>query len=261
MRPWEELHDDEERAVYKAGSYGNAVPLGERPGVLLVDIVRSFTGDRGDDHLTSIAKYSTSCAPYAWAAMPHLVRLLESARAGALPVVYTRNSKMLPVLQQARGWRRPDTRGRPGEGNRARAAGEPWRVVDTIMHGTTFDKGSEFPEEIAPQPGDVVIEGPKPSKFYGSPLLHVLQQLGVDHLIVGGVSTSGCVRGTVYDAVNYNFTVTIVEECVFDRFPTSNKANLFDMNAKYASVRRLDDVLTELGQRARSGAPVATPAR
>jgi maleamate amidohydrolase len=250
MRDWERVHTDDERAIHAAGNYGRDVPIGEHPGVLLVDIVRSFTGDKGDDHLASVRKYSTSCAPYAWKAMPYLERLLAVARECGLPVVYTRNSKMLPVLQQARGWRRPETRGRPDDERVTRASGEPWRVVDALMHATTFDRGSEFPEEIAPKPGDVVIEGPKPSKFYGSPLLHVLQQLGVDHLLIGGVSTSGCVRGTVYDAVNYNFGVTIVEECVFDRFSTSNSVNLFDMNAKYAVVRRLDDVLAAIGGRA-----------
>ncbi len=249
MRPWQRIHSEDERAVHAAGGYGRTFPLGEHPAVLVVDVVRSFTGDRGDDHLASIAKYSTSCGTYAWEAMPHLQRLVAAARDGGLPVIYTRNSKLLPVLQQARGWRRPDTRGRPGEEGASNAAGEPWRVVDALLHGTTFDAGSQFPEEIAPRPGDVVIEGPKPSKFYGSPLLHVLQQLGVDHLIVGGSSTSGCVRGTVYDAVNYNFTVTVVEECVFDRFPTSGAVNLFDMNAKYARVRTLEDVLGELGMR------------
>ena len=259
MREWEQVHGESERAVYRAGSYGRKVPMSERPGVLLVDIVRSFTGYEGDDHLTSIAKFSTSCAPYAWKAMPFIVRLLTAARELGVPVVYTRNAKMLPVLRQARSWRKLRTRGRPGEERTTSANGEPWRVVDAITHGTTFDEGSQFPEEIAPQPGDVVVEGPKASKFYGSPLLDVLQQLGVEHLIVGGVSTSGCVRGTVYDASNYNFDVTIVEECVFDRFPTSNKVNLFDMNAKYASVRPLSDVLTDLEASLR--APVASARR
>lgn len=250
MRGWRRIHNADELRVHEAGSYGKRQRGGEHPGVLIIDVVRAFTGDRGDDHLASIAKFSTSCGPYAWEAIPYIRRLLDAARERGLPVVYTRNSKMLPVLQQARGWRRPDTRGRPGEDRTASAAGEPWRVADALMHGTTFDPGSEFPEEIAPQPGEVIVEGPKASKFYGSPLLHVLQQLGVDHLLIAGSSTSGCVRGTVYDASNYSFTVTVVEECVFDRFPTSDAVNLFDINAKYGQVRPLDEVLAELPRRA-----------
>ena len=61
----------------------------------------------------------------------------------------------------------------------------------------------------------------------------------VDTLILTGCTTSGCVRATVVDGFSYNFRVSIVEECVWDRMQTSHKASLFDMNFKYADVVRL----------------------
>ena len=81
-----------------------------------------------------------------------------------------------------------------------------------------------------------MIEKTKPSVFFGTPLLSHLQTLGVDHLLVAGTTTSGCVRASVYDAFSYNFGITLVEECVFDRFPTSHRVNLWDMDAKFADV-------------------------
>ena len=56
------------------------------------------------------------------------------------------------------------------------------------------------------------------------------------YLIVTGMSTSGCVRGSVLDAFNLNFKVIVPEECVADRAQMSHKVNLFDMHMKYADV-------------------------
>jgi hypothetical protein len=47
---------------------------------------------------------------------------------------------------------------------------------------------------------------------------------------------SGCVRATVVDAFSYNFRVSIVEDCTFDRGQASHAINLFDMSQKYADV-------------------------
>ena len=60
---------------------------------------------------------------------------------------------------------------------------------------------------------------------------------------VTGCTTSGCVRASVIDAFSYNYKVSVVEECVFDRGQASHKINLFDMNAKYADVVPLREAL------------------
>ena len=45
------------------------------------------------------------------------------------------------------------------------------------------------------------------------------------------------------DAFSYNYKVSIVEECVFDRGQASHWINLFDMQAKYADVVSLEDAV------------------
>jgi nicotinamidase-related amidase len=70
----------------------------------------------------------------------------------------------------------------------------------------------------------------------------------VDHLLVAGTTTSGCVRASVYDAFSLNFSITIPYECVFDRFITSHRVNLFDMNSKFADVISLDELLAQLDE-------------
>src|SRR5579884_4285829 len=84
--------------------------------------------------------------------------------------------------------------------------------------------------EIAPAPGDLVLAKPGPSAFFGTALLAHLIQRGIDTLLVAGCTTSGCVRATVVDAASYGFRVSVVEECVFDRFEISHHVALFDLN-------------------------------
>jgi maleamate amidohydrolase len=73
--------------------------------------------------------------------------------------------------------------------------------------------------------------------------MSMLNEGRADAVLVTGCTTSGCVRASVIDAFSYNFKVSVVEECVFDRGQASHKINLFDMNMKYADVVSLKETL------------------
>jgi nicotinamidase-related amidase len=68
----------------------------------------------------------------------------------------------------------------------------------------------------------------------------------VDTVVVCGVSTSGCVRHAVADAFSHNFRVIVVEEACGDRSAMAHRANLFDMDMKYADVESLAAVTADL---------------
>ena len=104
-------------------------------------------------------------------------------------------------------------------------------------------KGNEIVAEIAPQKGEMVVRKQKPSAFFGTPLISMLNEVHADTVLVAGTTTSGCVRASVIDAFSYNFTVAVVEECTFDRGQASHKINLFDMNMKYADVVSLAETV------------------
>ena len=92
------------------------------------------------------------------------------------------------------------------------------------------------------------------SAFLGTPLIGHLVDRGVDTIIVGGESTSGCVRASVVDGFAYNFRITVPHDAVYDRSPTVHAVNLFDMAQKYADVTSTADVIEALPQKA-SGDP------
>lgn len=227
-RPWDGLYSEAELETRRRGGYGQHGGIGERPAVLIIDVVRAFTGDRGVDHATSLRTYRQACGPQAWDAVDALTSLVAAGRARGFPVVFTRAQRIPNELRASQ--RRKNAR-----------AGKENQEAD--------GRGGEFVEGLTPEAGDIVIEKIKPSVFFATPLLSHLQNLGVDHVLVGGCTTSGCVRASVYDAFSYNFGLTVIEDGCFDRFPTSHKVSLFDMDSKFADVRPLADVLRDLSQR------------
>ncbi len=218
MRWWEELFSDEEREVYQ--TYQTALrerpqPEGQRPALLVVDVTVAFCGRPGQTLLEAVAEWPTACGPVAWEAMPYIQQLLAAARSAGLPVIYTTAQPNVHmyyggVVKRKKGSNKPPVTSRPG-------------AVD-------------IPAEIAPQDGELVLQKPKASAFFATPLAIHLNHVGADSLIVCGTTTSGCVRATVVDGFSGGYPVYLVEEATFDRSRLSHGVSLYDMNTKYADV-------------------------
>ena len=102
---------------------------------------------------------------------------------------------------------------------------------------------------------ETVIEKQWASAFFGTDLAERLAAAEVDSLVVTGLTTSGCVRATVVDALQHEYPVVVPREAVGDRNPAAHEANLFDMDAKYGDVLSLEEVLALLDR-----IPVPEPA-
>jgi maleamate amidohydrolase len=111
---------------------------------------------------------------------------------------------------------------------------------EKIRHALlSFEPGNplgDLPAGLEAEPSDIVIWKRYASAFFGTALAPALTTLGVDTVLLAGVSTSGCVRATCVDAISHGFRPMIVREAVGDRHPDIQEANLYDMNAKYADV-------------------------
>jgi nicotinamidase-related amidase len=84
------------------------------------------------------------------------------------------------------------------------------------------------------------LHSPASNAFFATSLASTLTSLGVDTLLIAGVSTSGCVRATAVDACQHGFIPLVVRDAVGDRHPAPHEANLFDLQAKYAEVISLE---------------------
>jgi nicotinamidase-related amidase len=188
--------------------------FGENPVCLVIDDYYSVLGLEREPILESVKKWPSSCGLEGWAAIDKTVDLLRAARANSIQVIYAHGMEKGFVP-----WSRDVKR-------------------DVLSHLPAEERAmaNVIVDEIAPQPGDLVIEKAAASVFHGTPLLFHLNYYSVDTIIACGETTSGCVRATVVDGATYRFRMGVVEECTFDRTEASHYINLFDMNQKYADV-------------------------
>lgn len=211
MAIWDDVITESDKEIYfKSGYRGTKVTYGKKAALVIIDVTYDFVGDKSEPILKSQDRYPLSCGDIGWAAVHQMASLLSIAREKKLPIVYSLAEKSIPVEWSKRNLRRDDIK--------------------------KNKNGNEIVKEIAPREGDIVIRKIGPSIFLSTPLINVLVPLRVDTLLICGGVTSGCVRASVVDAATYGYNVNVVEECTFDRGEVSHKVNLFDMNAKYASV-------------------------
>jgi maleamate amidohydrolase len=219
MRVWDNFITSRDRLVFEKGGYGKQIKLGRKPAILVIDMTTAFIGDKYEPILTSIERFPNSCGEEGWKGVKNIQELLAVARPRNIPVIYTASLREDRSRLGLWGQKHPRT----------------LEVADTDLVTS-----KSIPDEIAPQPSDIVIEKTKPSPFFGTPLQSYLVGLGINTLLFTGCTTSGCVRAGVVDAFSYNYPAAVVEECTFDRGQASHAMSLFDMAQKYADVITLE---------------------
>ncbi len=113
---------------------------------------------------------------------------------------------------------------------------------------------AEIDAALAPRDGEFVILKKRASAFHGTPLSSLLKGIGVDTVVLTGVTASACVRHSTEDAMAEGFRPIVVREAVGDRIAGAIAWNLFDIDAKFGDVVPLDHVLDYLAARGSSAA-------
>lgn len=123
-----------------------------------------------------------------------------------------------------------------------------WKQKNQVL--ATLKRGSEHCEIDQrlnfDESEDLLLLKTQASAFFGTPLPALLASWHVDMLVVAGTTTSGCVRASVVDAIQFGFPPFVVEDAVCDRSEAQHKSNLIDMQSKYAEVVKLDAMLDVL---------------
>lgn len=194
--------DAETESSYSEARFGRATAPGSQPAVLVIDLCRAYFDVESPLHLgRPVVAESTA-------------RVVDAGRAAGVPVVWTR------VEFQPDG-----------------SDGGVWYQKLEVLR--SFDKGNPLADwlpGLVPAPDEIVVTKQHASGFFGTDLASQLHRLGIDSLLICGVSTSGCVRATATDASASGFAPFIVRQAVGDRTDAVHEANLFDLHAKYADV-------------------------
>jgi len=221
MKDWMKLIPAADLATYRSGGFLRELKLGERAALIVVDVTMGFCGSRGLTLEQAIAEYPTACGPVSWETMPRIAQLIKLFRDRKLPVVFTN----------------ADLTGNTYAGKATKGA----------RRAAPYPGFNDFPAEIAPREDEWVLAKTKASGFFQSPLAAHLVRERIDTAVICGVSTSGCVRATTVDAFSHGFATFVIDDCCFDRSWFAHCANLFDLQAKYATVVSLDEIAALLG--------------
>jgi nicotinamidase-related amidase len=193
---------------YADRGFGKRTTMGKHPALVVVDMAVAFNDPEealGSDQTSAIEGINSLVAEFA---------------AQDLPVVYV--STAFPPQEVARNiWCQKV----PPLANLV--LGSPLVDIDARMLRVS---------------GDYLIFKWTPSAFFGTSLVPILVERGVDTVLVTGCSTSGCVRATVVDALSYGFNVVVPREAVADRHQAAHDASMFDMEQKYANVLSVDEL-------------------
>jgi maleamate amidohydrolase len=203
--------------VSVAGPHGPAfsgrVGWGSRPAVLVVDLCRAYTEPDGPFAL-----------PDPGPAVEAAGALVGAARSGGHPVVWT-------AVRYAAGL----------------ADGGLFVRKVPALAAFAEDAPGEWGElTLEPEAGEPVVVKQYASAFFGTTLAPTLLGLGVDTVVLAGVSTSGCIRATATDALNSGFRPQVVRQACADRSADLHEDNLADLDAKYADVVGLPEALDHL---------------
>lgn len=186
--------------------------VGRRPAVLVVDLSRGFTDpdSRLGSDLSAVVEATR--------------RVLDVAREREAPAVFT-TIAFDPSGRDAGLW--------------------PEKIpsVLDLKLGTPW---VEIDPRLGRRPDEAVIVKKGASAFFGTNLSAILATQGTDTVVLCGATTSGCVRATAIDLLQYGFPTVVPRDCVGDRATEPHEANLVDIQAKYADVVSMDETLAYL---------------
>lgn len=209
---------------YEQAGFGRRLGFGIRPAVLVVDMVKAYLDPASPLYADVDSAVSATTA------------LLSAARAAGVPIIFTK-----VVYQDG-----------PRDGGLffKKAQGLSLFVGETEL--------GDLADELVRSDSELLICKQFASAFFGTTLTQVLHNLGVDTVLIAGLSTSGCVRATAVDAVQLGFAPMVIREAVGDRDSRPHEASLFDLDAKYADVVTLDATIAYLAALHKRGTSDAT---
>lgn len=210
---------EESSKIYAERGFQRRIGFGKKPALISVDLANAWT--RPGNPFT--------CEGVDDRIIPSMQALLEACRANGHPVVHVTTAYQIT------------DRNHPHSDMGMWHHKIPVEAVDLKdEHLWAIDS------RIAPVDGEWVMLKKRASSFSGTPLAGYLRSLGVDTILVTGVTATACVRTTICDGLAEGFRTIAVREAIGDRVPGAVAWNLFDIDAKFADVESTETCVAYL---------------
>ena len=162
--------------------------------------------------------------------IPNINRLQIGFRSLQLPIVYTAIGSFLPDGRDLnRMWKDLDRLS--------------MSVVGRRMFPTVDAPSWQIDDSLAPAPGELVLNKTSSSALNSTMLDQTLRNMGVESLVVCGVTTDVCVETTARDAADRGFQVVIAEDACTALSADLHRAALQAFSLAFGRVRKTEDVI------------------
>lgn len=157
--------------------------------------------------------------------IPNTKRLLDVWRSARARVIYVTLGCELPDYADAA----PST-----------------RAFFTATRNTVGNREHEIVDEIKPLPGELVINKRTQGAFASSGIESALRGLGIETIVVTGVSTNNCVETTAREASDRGFGVVMVEDATGTCSDEMQNATLTGFSRLWGRVASTEQIIKEL---------------
>jgi ureidoacrylate peracid hydrolase len=194
-------------------------PTPSASALIVVDMQNGFVHERGSCAVSGfpVAELAPAVGPCR--------RAVDIARRAEVPIVFTRYTYRADYT----------------DGGFMLREKFPMLVEAKALVAGSWDQA--VLDEMDTRPGDFVVDKNRPSAFLGTPLESYLAGLGVQNVVVCGVTTNCCVETTVRDAAQRDFRTFVLADATAEWEPDRQAGALKTMGILFAhllSVEQLD---------------------
>ena len=183
--------------------------------LLLIDMQRDFLepGGFGASLGNDVGRLRTAVGPCREA--------LRLARERGMLVIHTREGHRADLSDAPPA--------KVARGTPARRIGDAGPLGRVLVRG---EPGHEIVPELAPEPGEPVIDKPGKGAFHATELDAILRNRGIEVLLVGGVTTEVCVHTTVREANDRGYRCVVLADCCASYFAEFHEVGLRMISAQ-----------------------------
>jgi len=201
-----------------------AMPSRGRSALIVVDMQNGFIAPNG-----SCARIGLPVGRLTSAVEP-CVRAVTAARAGGVPIVWTRYTYKADF----------------SDGGFMVKEKLPGLATERALVGGTWDHA--ILDALAPRPNEFILDKNRPSSFHETSLQEHLQHLRISELVVCGVTTNCCVETTVRDASQRDYRTFVLHDAVAEYDENRHRESLNCMNMLFAHLINVEQLNRTWGE-------------